>query len=246
MLSSIIPSHDALASIGIIGGGFSFDGLLTIEPPVQIAHDVVLYEANHIGQFSYICAGGRILQATIGRYCSIAEHVALGIREHPTDRVSTHPFTYNESFWEFAAYQHIVGQDNLLPNSEVARTEIGHDVWIGRMATVKSGVKIGHGAVVGAHAVVTHDVAPYDIVAGVPARMIRKRFNDKTIADLLALGWWDYDVALVRDKAGYCDVDRFIDVLSRMRDKGEVQRLYPVRHKLLNEDGVLRTLPYEG
>ncbi len=69
---------------------------------------------------------------------------------------------------------------------------IGSDVWIGYEAVILSGVTIGDGAVIGARAVVTKDVPPYTIVGGVPARPIRKRFNDSTIAALLRLRWWDW------------------------------------------------------
>jgi virginiamycin A acetyltransferase len=71
---------------------------------------------------------------------------------------------------------------------------IGNDVWIGYQATILSGVTVGHGAIIGSKSVVASDVPPYSIVAGNPARIIRKRFDEETIEKLLALAWWDWDL----------------------------------------------------
>ena len=81
--------------------------------------------------------------------------------------------------------------------------EIGNDVWIGMNAMILSGVKIGDGAVVGAGSVVTKDVEPYAVVAGNPAREIRKRFDDQTISELLKANWWDWDIQKIRENVPY-------------------------------------------
>ena len=89
--------------------------------------------------------------------------------------------------------------------------EIGHDVWIGHGATVVAGVKIATGAVVGAGAVVTHDVAPYEIVVGVPARPIRKRFGDEIITLLLEVAWWEWDRRTLEQRfSDLLDLDTFL------------------------------------
>lgn len=91
------------------------------------------------------------------------------------------------------------------------KTSIGHDVWIGEGAFIKSGVRVGTGAVVGMGAVVTKDVPPYAIVAGNPARVIRKRFSDELIQSLLATGWWDKDDAELKLLGSYInDPEGFI------------------------------------
>ncbi|MBS0171420.1 MAG: CatB-related O-acetyltransferase [Nitrospira sp.] len=119
----------------------------------------------------------------IGRYCSIAGGVSiLTSQEHHLTWVSTFPF------------QLIFGYDRGLPSPARSKgsVDIGHDVWIGTEALILSGVSVGHGAVIAARSVVTKNVPPYAIVAGVPARVIRYRFDDATIASLLRIAWWDW------------------------------------------------------
>lgn len=112
---------------------------------------------------------------TIGRYCSFGPgSMVLGDRNHPIGAVTTHPYWYKTE-----------------SSSPSGWTQIGSDVWLGANALILPGCrKIGHGAVIGAGAVVTHDVAPYAIVGGNPARLIRYRFDAETIAELLESKWW--------------------------------------------------------
>lgn len=123
----------------------------------------------------------------IGPYCSIASEVDIIFAgDHRSDYVSTYPFYGLPKVWpEFAqANHHGVGKGPVV---------IGADVWIGRGATILSGVTIGHGAVVAAKAVVTKTVPPYAIVAGNPARIIKYRFDPTTVEALLATRWWEMD-----------------------------------------------------
>jgi virginiamycin A acetyltransferase len=129
----------------------------------------------------------RPFRLIIGPYCSIASEVDIFLAgDHRSDYVSTYPFYGLPNIWpEFAqANDHGVGKGPVV---------IGADVWIGRGATIMSGVTIGHGAVVAAKAVVTKPVPPYAIVAGNPARIIKYRFDHTTIEALLATRWWDLD-----------------------------------------------------
>lgn len=120
----------------------------------------------------------------IGAFCSIADGVKIFLGgEHRIDWVTTYPFT---ALWEQG--KHIAGH----PKTK-GDVIIGNDVWLGAEAVIMSGVKIGDGAVVGARAVVTTDIAPYEIYAGNPARLVRKRFDTKTIRQLLELEWWNFD-----------------------------------------------------
>jgi hypothetical protein len=120
--------------------------------------------------------------------------VRVGATDHPLDRASLHHFLYRSaSYWEDAE------DDGLWFDKRRARVaRIGHDTWIGHNAQVKPEVTVGHGAVVAAGAVVTRDVAPYTIVAGVPARPLRARLAPGLAERMMALAWWDWDHARLR------------------------------------------------
>lgn len=140
---------------------------------------------SSIKKYTYLAGNNRIFNSTVGAFCSIAENVCIGHAEHPYNRFSTSPVFYKK--------------DNPFEVSKFAQqafdefkpTTIGNDVWIGYNAYIRSGVTIGDGSVIGAGAVVTKDIEPYSIVAGVPARVIKKRFDDKTIENLLQQKWWN-------------------------------------------------------
>ncbi len=138
-----------------------------------------------LGRYSYIAKNTNITDAKIGSFCSIGGRCQIGGGLHPTNMVSTSSvFLKGKSA---AGYN--FGSIEFSPSETVI---IGNDVWIGSGVFIKAGVKIGSGAVIGANAVVTHDVEPYSIVAGVPAKEIRKRFDNDTIERLLELKWWDW------------------------------------------------------
>lgn len=159
-----------------------------------------------MGRHSY-CAGGSVINhAKIGRFCSIGNEVIIGTWLHPTHLVSTFPGFY-------AKGKHTIRFRHDEEIKETAEITIGNDVWIGSRALVLGGITVGDGAIIGAGAVVTKNVEPYAVVAGVPARTIRKRFPQSTIDRLLALGWWDYDDEILRRNSslfGDSDTDAFI------------------------------------
>lgn len=140
----------------------------------------------------------------IGSFYSIANQVIIGGGTHPMHWAATSPAFY-------------VGRDSIKakfsehPRDAPRRTTIGHDVWIGARAIIRQGVNIGTGAIIGMGAVVTRDVLPYEVVAGVPARHLRLRFSQELIERLLASQWWDADDAtLTRAAIHVRDPEAFI------------------------------------
>lgn len=141
-----------------------------------------------VGDYTYFERGGEAVQTDIGKFCSVAAHVRINALEHPLERVTTHKITYRPN-----EYFRFLGVDQGFAERRAERrVRIGHDVWIGHGAVILPGVTLGTGAVVGAGAVVTRDVAPYAIVAGVPARVLRPRFAPDIAERLLRLAWWDW------------------------------------------------------
>lgn len=151
-----------------------------------------------IGKYSYVGANNSMQNVDIGAFCSIGSFVAVG-GKHPLDKISTSPVFYDKDNC-FKTTNFI---DKNCGNYEMPRTIIGNDVWIGDKVFINAGIKIGDGAVIGANSVVTHDVPAYAIVAGAPARIIRYRFDEKTIQKLLEIKWWDWDDDIIEKNKKY-------------------------------------------
>lgn len=152
---------------------------------------------SSIGDFSYCGYDNLIVKTNIGKFCSIASNVTIGAAEHPMEWISTSPL--------FEKVKNS-GTSLRFANEElppIKTTNIGNDVWIGERVMIKQGVTIGNGAVIGSMAMVTKDVPPYAIVAGVPARIIRYRFDESTIAALEESKWWDYSDDKLREIGKY-------------------------------------------
>ena len=143
---------------------------------------------TEIGDYSYVMQDCSIWCATIGKFANIASSVRINAPNHPTWRATLHHFTYRASdYWPDADME-----ESFFAWRRGNRVTIGHDVWIGHGATVLPGVTIGDGAAIGAGAVVSRDVDPYTIVGGVPARVIRERFDRATAECFTKLAWWDW------------------------------------------------------
>ncbi|MEN2744283.1 CatB-related O-acetyltransferase [Sinomonas halotolerans] len=154
----------------------------TLGRGVGLAEGVVVNAGVSMGDYTYVNRGGLIFSGTIGKYCSIAHYAQIGAEQHPVNYLSTSPLIYGS--------RSVFGVGPGFAELSAPPT-IGCDVWIGSAACIMQGVTVGHGAIIGAGAVVTRDVEPYTIVAGVPARRIGQRFDDATVSQLLDLEWWN-------------------------------------------------------
>lgn len=166
-----------------------YDGA-TVDPRSSLGKYNVLFQNtivvnSSLGDHTYVQKDSNILNCRIGRFCSIAANVSIGLGRHPVEQVSTHPAFYSATQPLAKTFS---GTDSYDPFRPI---EIGNDVWIGKCALIMDGVRVGNGAVIGANAVVTRDVPAYAIVGGVPASLIRYRFDEETIGWLEALKWWD-------------------------------------------------------
>ena len=154
-------------------------------------HHVVLDD------YSYIARNCDATNVKIGKFCSIGPNFCCGLGLHPTNGISTAPMFYSK------AKQNGVSLVNEVVYEEQKQTIIGNDVFIGANVTIVDGVKIGDGAVIGAGAVVVKDLPPYAVAVGVPAKVIKYRFDEQTIKRLLEMQWWNWsetDLKKVADK----------------------------------------------
>ncbi len=150
--------------------------------------DVYNFEKNVKYHFDFI--GDKLL---IGKFCQIASGVTFIMNgaNHLQDSVSTFPFAIFGEDWKDAM------EGKKYPTK--GDTKIGNDVWVGFDATIMPGITIGDGAIIGSKSVVTKDVEPYSIVGGNPAKLIRKRFSEERIAELLDMKWWDWPVGKISE-----------------------------------------------
>ncbi|WP_136637344.1 chloramphenicol acetyltransferase [Pseudooceanicola onchidii] len=146
------------------------------------------------GDYAYCDRYADIANATIGKFANIAAFTRIGATDHPLHTAACHHFLYRSAdYWDDAE-----DDADFFDHRRSRRASIGHDTWLGHGCMVKPEVTVGDGAVVASGAVVTKDVDPYTIVAGTPARVLRRR-QPVGIADrLVALAWWDWDHARLR------------------------------------------------
>lgn len=165
------------------------------------------YILHHVtvGDYTYFSRNALVANTTIGKFCSIGPNLCCGQGLHPTTGISTHPMFYSP------AMQNGVTLSPKSQFTETKHTTIGNDVYIGANVFILDGVVIGDGAVVGAGAVVTRDVPPYAVAVGVPARVVKYRFDPETIQKLLQRQWWnDPDSKLPQVAKQFWNVDDFL------------------------------------
>lgn len=164
----------------------------------------VRFYRGKIGKYSYIGNNSFVSDTDIGSFTSISTDCYIGGTSHPTDWVSTSPV--------FHKWENIMKKNLARHEFEIfKRTTIGNDVWIGNRVMIKAGVKISDGAVIGMGSIVTKDVGPYEIWAGNPARLIRKRFDNETIDTFEKIKWWEWDDRKIEKYAAYfSDPNEFV------------------------------------
>ncbi len=186
-------------------------------------HNLICVRSNlrstEVGTGSYVGEDCSLPRCQIGRYSSIGPRVHLVVGEHPTHTfVSTHPAFYSTRNQVGFAYVGEQAFDEFRFANPVARiyVEIGNDVWIGADARIRAGVRIGDGAIVASGAWVTQDVAPFTIVGGLPAKLIRNRFSQEQTAYLQRLRWWDQTEEWIRARAHlFQNIDNLIQAEPR-------------------------------
>ena len=154
--------------------------------------------------YTYVSYNSKISNTVIGKFCSIGPNFIAGWGIHPTHGISTHPMFYSTKKQNGMT----LSTDNKF--KEQAPIKIGNDVFIGMNTIVLDGVEIGDGAIIGAGAVVTKDIPPYAIAVGNPIKVIKYRFEDPTIDNILKIKWWEKEETLQDVERHFFEVEKFI------------------------------------
>ena len=220
-----------LGSQGIhIDGEINLVKDILIEAPCCIRTIDRVY-CNKIGAYTYNQKSPSFdMLNMIGRFCSIAENVHFGVGNHPTSFLSTSPLMWEKEFFDNRRVRKSqIDRDYLVKNeARITKTNelrilenlkkdlitVGNDVWIGKNSLIMNGVTIGDGAVIGEKTVVTKDVPPFAIVVGTPAKVVRYRFDERTIERLLRIKWWDYGLPIL-EGVEWTNIDQALNQLEQ-------------------------------
>jgi hypothetical protein len=200
-----VPPAPVLGLEPVIAGSASirdcrFGRYTEVDEHVRMADSV-------LDDYSYVQRGCDLMSTDVGKFANIAAMVRVNPGFHPMERPTLHHFTYRPVRYGLAE----ADDDVFFEWRRRQRVHIGHDTWIGHGVVIMPGVRIGNGAVVGSNSVVTGDVPPYAIVAGAPARVIRRRFAKDIAQALEATAWWDWSHEQLTERmADFSDLRRFL------------------------------------
>ena len=175
----------------------------------QIGPDAV------IGKYFGMNEHGFVARASIGSFCAFGARTAINPFNHPADWLSIHEFQYHPRSFDWVPEYNDFARLERTPDM-FRHVTIGSDVWTGHNVNVMPGVNIGDGAIIAAGAVVTKDVPPFAIVAGVPAQVKRFRFSEQTIERLLRLKWWELELSELSGLP-FREVERCLDRIEEIR-----------------------------
>jgi len=201
-------------------------GIIRLNPGARIIQSRILgpaYLNRHtqigpdavIGKYFGMNEHGFVARATIGSFCAFGARNAVNPFNHPTGWLSVHEFQYHPRSFDWVAEYNEFDRLQRTPDM-FSRVTVGSDVWTGHNVNIMPGVSVGDGAIVAAGAVVTKDVPPYAIVAGVPAEVKRFRFSEALIARLLKLKWWELELSELSGLP-FRDIERCLDRLDEIR-----------------------------
>jgi len=184
-------------------------GPLYMNRYAQIGPDVTVGKYSGMNEHTYIA------RATMGAFCAIGARTAINPFNHPTNWLSIHEFQYHPNAYDWV--NEYKAMDRLERTPDMFKTvTIGNDVWMGHNVNVMSGINVGDGAVIAAGGVVTKDVPPYAVVAGVPATVKRYRFSEDIIVRLQRSRWWDLELSQLSGLP-FNDIERCLDDIERIK-----------------------------
>jgi acetyltransferase-like isoleucine patch superfamily enzyme len=187
----------------------------TMKGPLYLSRHAQLGPDVTVGKYSGLNEHTYIARAKMGAFCSVGARTAINAFNHPTSWLSIHEFQYHPNSYDWVDEYKTL--DRLSRSMEMFRTStIGNDVWMGHNVNILGGVNVSDGAVIGAGAVVTKDVPPYAIVAGVPATIRGYRFSEQIIARLMQCRWWELELSGLSGLP-FNDIERCLDAIERIR-----------------------------